>query len=57
MARIIENLDGKRRIVKLSTDDVMSIIREYQYASKGCVTSEEIRTALAHKVFFIPEEV
>lgn len=57
MAKIIENLDGKRRMVKLSTEDVISIIREYQLASKGCFTSEEIRTALSHRVFFIPEEV
>ena len=57
MAKVIENIDGKRRMIKLSTEDVLSIIREYQIAAKGCVSCEEIRTALGHKVFFIPEEI
>lgn len=57
MAKVIENLDGKRRMIKLSTEDVLSIIREYQLAAKGCVSCEEIRTALGHRVFFIPEEI
>lgn len=57
MAKIIENLDGKRRMIKLTTEDVFSVIREYQNASRGCMTSEEIRLALSDKVFFIPEDI
>ena len=57
MAKIIENLDGKRRLIKLSTEDVLSVIREYQNASRGCLTCDEIRMALADRVFFVPEEI
>lgn len=57
MAKIIENFEGKRRLVKLSTDDVLSIIREYQNSTKGCYSSQEIRSALADRIFFVPEEI
>ena len=30
MAIIIENVDGKRNLIKLSTDDIISVVREYQ---------------------------
>ena len=57
MARIIENLDGKRKMVKLSTDDVISIVREYQQVTGGCKSFSEIRSKLSDRIFFIPEEI
>ena len=30
MARIIENETGNRRIIKMSSDDVINVVREYQ---------------------------
>ena len=56
MAKIIENLDGKRKLVKLSTDDILSVVREYQRISYGCKTLEEIRSNLSDTVLFLPEE-
>ena len=57
MAKIIENLDGKRKMVKLSTDDVLAVVREYQRISYGCKTSEEVRSHLSDFVVYLPEEV
>lgn len=57
MARIIENEVGKRRLIKMSTDDVISVVREYQRAVKVRSSSEEIRNQLEDCVIFIPEDV
>ncbi|MBD5402647.1 hypothetical protein HDR58_07605 [bacterium] len=54
MAKIIE---GKRRIVKLSTDDVLNIIREYQQLTRKSCCSEHTREILAKNPLFIPEEI
>ena len=53
MARIIE---GKRRIIKMSTDDVLNIVREYQQITHNACCYEHIRELLNNSEFFIPEE-
>ena len=53
MARIIE---GKRRIIKMSTDDVLSIVMEYQQITHNACCYEHIRELLDNSEFFIPEE-
>ncbi len=30
MARIIENKNQKRRLIKMSTDDIISVVKDYQ---------------------------
>ncbi len=57
MARIIENEEGNRRLIKMSSDDVISIIREYQAHVKNRSSYEEIRNQLEDCIIFIPEEV
>ncbi len=57
MARIIESETGSRRIIKMSTDDVISIVREYQKHVKFRKNYEEIRNQLEDCVIFIPEDV
>ncbi len=57
MARIIENEVGKRRLIRMSTDDVISVVREYQRVVKVRSSSEEIRNQLEDCVIFIPEDV
>ena len=57
MARIIENEDGKRRLIKMSSDDVISVIREYQKHVKNKNSYEEIRSQLEDCIIFIPEQV
>jgi hypothetical protein len=57
MARIIENEVGKRRLIRMSTDDVISVVREYQRVVKIRSSSEEVRNQLEDCVIFIPEDV
>ena len=56
MAQIIENLTGRRKI-RLSADDVISIVREYQSTVKCAHDYEKIREQLLKREFYLPEEV
>ncbi len=57
MARIIDSIDGKRKMIKLSTDDIISVIREYQNITHNCGSFSDIRSALSDTVIFIPEDL
>lgn len=57
MARIIENEEGKRRLIKMTSDDVIAIVREYQRHVKIRTGYDEIRSQLEDCVIFIPEDV
>ena len=57
MARIIENEVGRRRLMRMGTDDVISVVREYQRVVKLRSSSEEVRNQLEDCVIFIPEDV
>lgn len=54
MAKIIE---GQRRIVKLSTDDILNIVREYQKLTINSCCYEHTREILEKNSLFIPEEL
>ena len=57
MAKIIETENTARRIIRISTDDIISIVKEYQQiVPRGC-DIEEVRNYLSDRVIFIPEEV
>lgn len=56
MAKIIENQIG-RRIIKMSVDDIISVVREYQRIVKLPDSYEEIRHLLEDSCIFLPEEV
>lgn len=56
MARIIENNLG-RRIIKVNTDDILSIIKEYQRVLSLCDSAKETREILDKSNFYLPEEV
>ncbi len=51
-----EILDGKRRIIRLSTDDVINIIREYQQLTYNSCCYEHTREILTKNPIYIPEE-
>ena len=53
MARIIE---GQRRIIKMSVDDVLSIVRNYQQVTKKACCYEHIRELVEKANFYIPED-
>lgn len=53
MARIIES---KRRLIKLSVEDVLSVVREYQQATQKSCCYEHARELLSRKNFYLPED-
>lgn len=56
MAKIIENENG-RRIVKMSVDDIISVVREYQRIVKNPKTYEGIRMILSKSCMYLPEDI
>ena len=57
MARIIENEEGCRRMIKMTSDDVINVVREYQKHVKIRSSYDEIRSQLEDCVIFVPEDV
>lgn len=57
MARIIESQTGGRRIIKMSTDDILSVVRDYQRIVPRFSDINDARSYLDDTVIFIPEEV
>ncbi len=55
MARIIESSTGARRTIQLSTDDIISIVQEYQQLTNKFKYLKDIRDILENKVIYLPE--
>ena len=55
MARIIES--GERRIIKMSVDDILSVVQDYQRIVPRCSDIETARNYLSDTVVYIPEDV
>ncbi len=56
MARIIESIEGGRRIIKMSVDDIISVVQDYQRIVPRFSTAEEARNYLSDTVVYIPED-
>ncbi len=56
MAKIIENEVG-RRMVKMSVDDIISVVREYQRVVQNPKTYEGIRMILSQASMYLPEDI
>jgi len=57
MATIIENSKNKkRRTIKLSTADILSIVSEYQKITYGKREYSDVIDMLSERVIYIPEE-
>ncbi|MFR1671521.1 MAG: hypothetical protein ACLSWI_01080 [Candidatus Gastranaerophilaceae bacterium] len=54
MARIIE---GERRLIKMSVDDIINIVREYQAVCHKSCCYDHTRELLSKVNIFIPEDV
>ena len=54
MARIVE---GKRRIIRLSTDDVLNIVRQYQNITYKSCCYEYTRELIDRSPMFLPEDL
>ena len=57
MARIIESTNGERRIIKMSTDDILSVVQDYQRIVPRFSDTEDARNFLNDTVIYIPEDV
>jgi hypothetical protein len=57
MARIIESSVGSRRLIKMSVDDIISIVKDYQRIVPRTCSAEDVRSYLSDTIIFIPEEV
>ena len=57
MARIIESENCVRRMIKLSTDDILSVVREYQRYVNQKTDYMQTRDVLENTVIYIPEDV
>ena len=57
MAKIIESNKNERRTISLTTDDIISIVQEYQQLTKGLKYLESIRDILSDKVLYLPESL
>lgn len=56
MAKIIENEKG-RRLVQMSVDDIISVVREYQRVVKNPKTYQCIRLLLSQASMYLPEDI
>ena len=56
MAKIIENKTG-RRTIRLNTDDILTVVREYQNYTKQCSNYNEIRNKLKTIDMYLPEDM
>lgn len=56
MAKILENSQGRRNI-RLSKDDIIDIVREFQNRTVGSYTYSEIREKIDTLEIIIPEDV
>lgn len=55
MAQIIENLYG-RRIIRVSTDDIITLVKTYQEIALKSKSYEEIREKISQTDIYIPED-
>lgn len=56
MARILENESGRRNIL-LTTDDILTLVREYQKITRGADNYNEVRELLNNHKLYLPEEI
>ncbi len=56
MAKIVENPIGRRMVI-VSTDDIINIVREYQVISQSTSCYSELRKALSERTLYIPEDI
>lgn len=56
MAKIIENAKG-RRLIRLNTDDIINIVREYQSITFESIDYEDRRKKLDKFELYLPEDM
>ena len=56
MAKIIDT-NSKRRMIKMSTDDILCVISQYQTLTNGIKNYDSVRNILNQNNFYLPEDV
>lgn len=56
MAQIIENLHG-RRLIRVSTDDLITLVKKYQEIALKSNSYEELRNKISQDNIYIPEDL
>jgi len=56
MAKILENEKG-RRLIKLDTNDVINVVREYQNLTYNLKNYNEIRNTLDNCELYLTEDI
>lgn len=57
MAKIIETTSGKRRLIRMSTDDIISVVKDYQRLVPRFSTEIDTRNYLSDTVIYLPEDI
>lgn len=58
MARILENEQGGRRMIRLTSDDIVMVLSMVQQEFKGIATSyDTLKQRLEKQPFYLPEEL
>lgn len=57
MAKIIDSENSNRRIIKMTANDIVSIVREYQRIVPRGVNYSEVINYLEDSVIYIPEDI
>lgn len=57
MARIIEAANGNRRLIQMTTNDIISIVNEYQRIVPRGINYEMVRNYLENTVIYLPEDI
>lgn len=58
MAKIIENMDGRRQ-VRLSAEDILTVVTLYQqqFQGKPPKNYQEVKKRLGSRQYYLPEEI
>ena len=57
MARIIETQNSERRIIKMSANDILSVVKDYQRIVPRGVYEKDAISYLEDTVVYIPEDI
>jgi hypothetical protein len=57
MATILKSKNCKRSTIRLSTNDIISVVRDYQQLIKKYRYIDEIKDVLSNHVLFLPEDI
>ena len=58
MAKIVENMDGRRQ-VRLTAEDILTVVSLYQQQFQGTPPKNyhELKKSLSNRQYYLPEEV